>query len=114
MVAGRVAGSHVAGLAEQLELDPVALERTVTEDLRRELDFLLGFDRAKQALNRLLDWPHHSEDLFIRLVHANHWQLSANKRKSHFLWLRDDELAEAEAAVREAFTSTNQPGASDA
>jgi hypothetical protein len=56
-------------LTRQAEFLYFALERTVTEDLRHEIDFLLGFDRAKHALNAMLDWPDHSEDLFIRRVH---------------------------------------------
>ena len=91
-------------MTRQAEFLYYALERTVTSDLRRELDFLLGFDRAKQALNALLDWPDHSEDLFIRLVHDNNWKLSANKHKSHFHWLNDKETAQAEIAVCKAFT----------
>jgi len=91
-------------MTRQAEFLYHALERTVTSDLRRELDFLLGFDRAKQALNALLDWPDHSEDLFIRVVHDNNWKLSANKRKSHFQWLNDKEIAQAETAVFDAFT----------
>jgi hypothetical protein len=90
-------------MTRQAEFLYYALERTVAEDLRRELDFLLGFDRAKQALNALLDWPGHSVDLFIRLVHGNHGRLSSNKRKSHFEWLADDEVARAEVCVRRAF-----------
>jgi hypothetical protein len=92
-------------MTRQAEFLYYALERTVTEDLRRELEFLLGFDRAKQALNALLDWPDHSVDLFIRLVHQNDGRLSATKRNSHFERLTDDEIAEAERRVRRAFAS---------
>lgn len=87
-----------------------ALERTVTEDLRRELDFLLGFDRAKQALNALLDWPNHSVDLFIRLAHQNDGHLSATKRKTYFDWLTDDEVVRAEVCVRRAFAPEAEEG----
>jgi hypothetical protein len=87
----------------QAEFLYYALERTVIEDLRRELDFLLGFDRAKRALNALLDWSDHNDDLFIRLVHQNDGHLSATKRKSHFDWLTEDEVARAEDCVRRAF-----------
>lgn len=90
-------------MTRQAEFLYHALERTVREDLRRELDFLLGFDRAKQALNAMLDWPNHSVDLFIRVVHQNDGRLSATKRKSHFDWLRDDEVARAQECVRRAF-----------
>lgn len=88
---------------EQAEYLYRALERTVEEDLQREIDFLLGFDRAYQALNRLLDWPDHSLDLFIRLVHQNQGRLSKTKRESHFDWMRDNEVREAEQLVAEAF-----------
>ena len=90
-------------MTRQAEFLYYALERTVTEDLRRELDFLLGFDRAKQALNELLDWPDHSADLFIRLVHRNYGRLSAKNRKSCFEWLTDEEIIRAEASVQRAF-----------
>lgn len=89
---------------EQAEFLYRALERTVEEDLQEEIDFLLGFDRACVALNDLLDWPDHSMELFIRLVHQNGGTLSNTKRKKSFYWLTDEEVEEAEAVVREAFT----------
>lgn len=92
-------------LTVQAEFLYKALERTVTHDLEHEIDFLLGFDRASKALNALLDWPGHSLELFIRVVHENGGKLSANKRKSHFAWMRDDEIQTAEALVVAAFNS---------
>ena len=90
-------------MTRQAEFLYYALERTVTEDLRRELDFLLGFDRAKRALNALLDWPDHKVDLFIRLVHQSDGHLSVTKRERHFDWLTDDEVAQGEVCVRQSF-----------
>jgi len=81
-----------------------ALERTVEEDLQQEIDFLLGFDRAYTRLNDLLDWPDHSLELFIRVVHQNNGELSKNKRQSHFSWMRENEINQAVQAVRESFT----------
>jgi hypothetical protein len=92
-------------LTAQAEFLYKALERTVTHDLEQEIDYLLGFDRAGKALNNLLDWPAHSLELFIRVVHENGGKLSANKRKSHFTWMRDDEIQTAEAQVVAAFNS---------
>ena len=80
-----------------------AIERTVEHDLDQEIMYLLGYDRAKQALNELLDWPPHSLDTFIRVVHQNNGCLSTNKRKSHFSWMKDDEIVRAEALVAESF-----------
>ena len=82
-----------------------ALERTIEHDLQQEIDFLLGFDKAGQRLNAQLDWPGHDLELFIRVVHQNQGTLSRSKRKSHFQWMTDDEIAEAEAIVKEAFAN---------
>lgn len=80
-----------------------ALERTVENDLPAEIYFLIGFDRARLAPNALADWPAHSLENFIRLVHQNGGKLSANKRKSYFAWMRDDEVERFERVVGESF-----------
>jgi hypothetical protein len=83
-----------------------ALERTVAEDLPREIDFLLGYDRARSALDEILDWPRNSVGLFIRLVHQNDGKLSAVKRRSHFDWMTEKELVQSELIVRQAFSDS--------
>jgi hypothetical protein len=80
-----------------------AIERTVEHDLAREIEFLMGFDTARAQLNELADWPEHTLDLFIRLVHENNGRLSRTKRESHFNWMTDDEVRQFEAIVTEAF-----------
>jgi Fic family protein len=91
----------------QVEFLYKALERTVQQDLQQEINYLLGFDAAYKALNNLMDWPAHSLELFIQVVHANQGALSANKRKSHFDWMQENEIAAAEACVQEAFSKSN-------
>lgn len=86
-----------------------ALERTVEEDLQQEINYLLGFDRAFKKLNALLDWPAHSLGLFIQVVQQNGGSLSAKKRKSHFDWMRDGEVDQAEKIVQQAFTPPGLP-----
>jgi len=80
-----------------------SLARTVEEDLEKEINYLLGFDRAWAVLNSMLDWPDHSLELFIRVVQQNNGTLSKTKRDSHFQWLKADEINRAEQAVEEAF-----------
>lgn len=87
-----------------------ALERTVEHDLDEEISFLLGFDRARTALSAIADWPGHSLDLFIRVVHDNEGKLSVNKRKAHFEWLTDAEIARFEAVLERAFTLRLETG----
>lgn len=84
-----------------------ALERTVEHDLQREIEFLLGFDAAHTRLNALADWPEHSLDLFIRVVHQNKDKLSKAKRKANFDWMTNKEAARFEGVVAEAFSQSS-------
>ena len=85
-----------------------SLARTVEEDLEREINYLLGFDRAWAALNGLLDWPEHSLELFIRVVQQNNGTLSKAKRENHFRWMTDEEIRMAQQHVVEAFEMAGQ------
>ena len=87
-----------------------AIERTVEHDLDEEISYLLGFDRARRALSDIADWPAHSVDLFIRVVHQNGDRLSATKRSSHFEWLRDEEVTRFEGIVTRSFDPTVETG----
>jgi hypothetical protein len=58
-------------------------------------------------LNQLLDWPNHSLELFVRVVHQNNDTLSKTKQQSHFSWMTEVEVSEAETIVAQAFAGTN-------
>ena len=94
---------------EQAEFLYQALERTVEEDLQKEIEFLLGFDIACMKLNQQLDWPGHEMELFVQVVHQNSGNLSKAKRKSHFAWMKPEEISDAETIVREAFEMSKKP-----
>ncbi|MCB2186839.1 MAG: Fic family protein [Deltaproteobacteria bacterium] len=76
---------------------------TIEQELVEELDFLAGYDRTKQAMQEIVDMPDRLNDLFLNLCLQNHGRLSASKRKAHFGFLTEDELARLENAVREGF-----------
>jgi hypothetical protein len=86
-----------------------ALERTVDHDLDQEISYLMGFDRAQRALSEISDWPPHSLETFIRVVHQNTDQLSINKRKSHFEWMTDEEVSRFESIVARSFALDIDP-----
>ena len=92
---------------EQAEFLYRALERAVEDDLQHEISFLLGFYRACQQLNQLLDCPNHSLELFVRVVHQNNGTLSKTKKQSHFNWMTEAELSQAEVIVAQAFPGTD-------
>jgi hypothetical protein len=80
-----------------------ALQRTLEEDLQKEIEYLLGFDRAYDKLNQAMDWPNHSLELFIQVVQQNKGKLSSTKQKNHFHWMTPQEIINSEALVTEAF-----------
>ena len=90
-------------LTRQAEFLYRTLERTVEEDLQKEINYLLGFDTAHKQLNESLDWPSHSLDLFIRVVEQHGGTLSNNKYQSYFNWMHKDEIEQAELIVQNAF-----------
>ncbi len=78
---------------------------TIEHELVEELDFLVNYDRTKQAIQEIVDMPDRLIDLFIQLCLQNNGRLSTRKRESHFGFLTDDELASMESAVREGYAS---------
>lgn len=90
---------------EQASFIYKSLENTVENDLQSEITFLLGFDVAKKELNTLFDWPPHSLDLFIRVIHQNNYVLSKTKKESHFMWLSEGEIALYQGMIKKAFMS---------
>ena len=84
-----------------------ALKRTLEEDLPKEIEYLIGFDHAYNSLNQFMDWPNHSLELFIRVVHQNQYKLSKTKRNSHFDWMNESEIPHAEQEVKQAFYNEN-------
>jgi len=48
-------------------------------------------------------------ELFVRVVHQNEGKLSNTRRQSHFSWMTDAEVSEAEAVVRRAFLKSAFP-----
>lgn len=74
--------------------------KTVDDELKKELDFLVSYDNYKNALQEIVDMPDRKIDLFIRLCLQNKGHLSAPKRAAHFSDLADEEIALMEAAFR--------------
>lgn len=78
------------------------VERVIESDLATELDFICKYDKARSALQAIVDMPDRLIDLFIRLCVQNKGLLSASKRKNHFPMLTDDEIARMQQAVEES------------
>ena len=77
--------------------------QTVENELAEELDFLADYDSTKKAIQDIIDMPDRLIDLFIRICLENNGGMSANKRKSHFDFLSDEELFSMENVIRENY-----------
>ncbi len=79
------------------------VQLTIDHELVEELDFLVNYDRTRQAIQEIVDMPDRLIDLFIQFCLQNNGRLSARKREAHFGFLTDEEVAGMELAVREGY-----------
>jgi hypothetical protein len=90
-------------LTPQAEALQSFIERTIDVELVEELAFLANYDRAKRAIQEIVDMPDRQIDLFIRLCRQNNGRLAARKRAGHFDFLSDAEVARMEQAVQSGY-----------
>jgi Fic/DOC family len=95
-------------LTAQIEALCGWFESAVRTELVTELNNLRAFDEARAAMRDVVELPDQRENLFLRLCVQNHqagrgFKLSRAKRAKLFSDLEDAEVAELEAAIREAF-----------
>ena len=64
------------------------IDRTIDAELVEELAFLANYDRAKKAVQEIVDMPDRQIDLFIRLCLQNNGRLSARKQARTFIFSR--------------------------
>jgi len=72
---------------------------TIETELADELKFIANYDRAKKAIQEIVDMPDRHIDLLIRFILQNRGKLSKSKQKSHFDFLNNDEIVKIEQAV---------------
>ncbi|MYE82906.1 MAG: cell filamentation protein Fic [Gammaproteobacteria bacterium] len=80
------------------------LSHTIDSELAPELAFLAKFDRAKAAIQDIVDMPDRKIELFVRLCRQNGGRLSRAKRASQFAMLSDAEVAAMEGALGSAWS----------
>ncbi len=79
------------------------IDQTIDTELASELAFLANYDKARKAIQDIVDMPDRQIDLFIRFCLQNNGRLSERKRASHFDFLSNEEIATLEQAVRSAY-----------
>jgi Fic family protein len=80
------------------------MDRTISTELVEELNFLAKYDETKKAIQEIVDMPDQRMDLFIRFCLQNNGRL-ADRKRSQFDSLSDDEVARIEQAIQSAYGS---------
>jgi len=79
------------------------VRKTIEEDLPRETEFLLRYDRFRAFIEAIVDMPDVTLDLLFRFLHQNGGRLSKRAREHEFAPMTEAEIAAAEAAYQELF-----------
>lgn len=79
------------------------VQRTVEEDLPREIFYLQQYDEALRRIMNSVEMPDKLAGDFIRFVRQNQGSLPKRRRNKEFEALTDTELSDLEAIVQEAF-----------
>jgi hypothetical protein len=87
----------------QAEFLYACVRRTVEEDLPREIDYLRRQDEALRRIMDAVEMPDRLAETLILSIRQNNGVLSKKRRQGEFKQLRDDEVAQIEGIVREAF-----------
>jgi hypothetical protein len=76
------------------------VEETVDNEFQQELEFIVRFREARDAMSEVVDLPDREANLFVKLCLQQQGRLSKNKREAHFSMLTDAEVRALEEVVR--------------
>jgi hypothetical protein len=84
------------------------VQRTVEEDLPREIDYLRRHDQAIQRIMEAVEMPDRLAENLVMFIRQNKGKLSKNRREGEFSKLRDEEVQAIERIVADAFEGFNE------
>jgi hypothetical protein len=79
------------------------VERTVEQDLPREIDYLRRHDEAMGRIMNTVEMPDRMAENLVRYIRLNQGRLSRKRRESEFTKLTEEEVASLEGIVNEVF-----------
>jgi hypothetical protein len=79
------------------------VQRTVDEDLPREIDYLRRHDLARQRTMEAVEMPDRLAENLLMFIRQNNGVLSRNRREGEFRQLTDEEVERIERIVADAF-----------
>lgn len=88
---------------EAAEFLYACVERTVEQDLPREIDYLRRHDEAMGRIMNTVEMPDRMADNLVRYIRLNQGRLGRKRRESEFAKLTEEEVASLEGIVNEVF-----------
>ena len=79
------------------------VRRTVEHDLPHEIDYLRRHDEARRRIMDAVEMPDRLADDLLLFIRQNKGTLPKKRREREFAPLKDEEIAQIEAAVRDVF-----------
>lgn len=95
---------------EEAEFLYQCVKRTIEHDLPNEIDYLRRHDEARRKIMETVEMPDRLADDLLLFIRQNKGTLSNKRREREFAKLTDNEVAEIEAVVREAFDGFDGSG----
>lgn len=93
---------------EEVEFLYACVERTVTQDLPREIEFLSRHDEAIRRIMELVEMPDRLAEDLVLFIRQNEGVLLKRRRDHEFLKLSNDEASKIEQIVNDAFEGFSQ------
>jgi len=87
--------------------------RTVEHDLPREIDYLRRHDEARRKIMDTVEMPDRIADDLLLFIRQNKGKLSKKRRDREFEALTNDEVANIEAIVQNAFDGLKDQKSTD-
>jgi hypothetical protein len=86
------------------------VQRTVDEDLPREIDYLCRHGLAVQRIMEAVEMPDRIAEDLVMFIRQNNGALSKNRREGEFKQLTDDEVQRIERIVADSFEGFGDAG----
>jgi hypothetical protein len=82
------------------------IHATIREDMPGEITFLLRYDEAKKALQRIVDMPDRDINLMLVFLHQNQGKFP-KRRRTQFSKLTDEEIQQMQQVYGEIYELTD-------
>ncbi len=89
------------------------MESAISEDLVKEVTYIIKYDLVKEIIEQLYDLPNKDLDLMIRLIIQNNGKVAQKKRKKFYGWIPEHSLQGLEEVISKTLTEVKSESDSE-